>query len=358
MRGASEDWPCLRAGYYKDARGNGACTPCGAGKANANTASIAESACGVCDVNTFSLAGAVSCSACQSNSQSAQQSELESACECNAGYYGSTGPSCVACDPGSFKTTVENGACMECNAGDFLDATGSTTDLCEECLANTYSLAGAGTCTPCHANAVSDEKASGCTCAPGHDGTTTSGTCTACLAGNSPGPPCHESTLSHSTAWADTVAWVRSRGPAVTRCEELKGIWAFLRTFCTGRQGVRLCKAKSKHECPQEFDGLPFLRAGYYKNARGKGACTPCGAGKANADTASIAESACGVCDVNTYSLAGAGTCAPCHANAVSDAEASACICAPGYDDTTTSGTCTACLAGNSLGPPCLESLP
>ena len=153
---SSEGWPCLRAGYYKDARGDDACTPCGAGKANTDTASIAESACGVCDVNT-------------------------------------------------------------------------------------YSLAGAGTCAPCHANAVSDAAASACTCAPGYDGTTANGTCTACLAGNSLGPPCLESSPQHSTAWADTVAWVRSRGPAVTRCEELKGILAFLQTCCTGRQGVRLC---------------------------------------------------------------------------------------------------------------------
>ena len=154
-------------------------------------ASIAESACGVCDVNTYSLEGAVSCSSCQNNSQSAEQSELESACECNAGYYTSTGPSCVACDPGSFKTAVENGACTKCDAGDFLDATGSITDLCEGCLANSYSLAGAGTCTPCHANAESDAgsvTASACTCAPGYNGTTTSGTCTPCLAGKSPGP--------------------------------------------------------------------------------------------------------------------------------------------------------------------------
>ena len=191
MRGASDSWPFLRAGHYKDARGDGNCTACAAGKANAATESIAESACSVCEANFYSLEGAGSCSSCQSDSVSDAQSTLESACLCNAGFYGSAGPSCVACDPGSFKTAVENAPCTECAAGHFLDATGSTTDACEECPANEYSLAGAGTCTACHPNAESDavsESEAACTCAPGYDGTSIADTCKACLAGTSPGP--------------------------------------------------------------------------------------------------------------------------------------------------------------------------
>ena len=45
------------------------------------------------------------------------------------------------------------------------------------------------------------------------------------------------------------------------------------------------------------------MRAGNYKDARGDDACTACAAGKANADTTSIAEAACGNCLANTYSL-------------------------------------------------------
>ena len=171
-------------------RGNEACTKCNAGEFLNATGSITD-VCEGCLANTYSLAGAGTCSACHDNSQSDANSTSESACECNAGYYNSSGPSCVACDPGSFKTAVENSACTECDAGDFLNAAGSMTNLCEGCLANSFSLAGAGTCTSCHDNAESDAGSvteSACTCAPGYDGTTATGNCTACLAGNGLGP--------------------------------------------------------------------------------------------------------------------------------------------------------------------------
>jgi hypothetical protein len=192
----------LRAGSYKDASGDGACTVCVAGTANAATG---QSACGDCGVNTYSLQGAEICIGCQNNSQSSAVSTEQTACACNAGYDGSTGALCVACGAGSWKDAVANAACTACVAGKAnADTTSLLESACGDCGVNTYSLEGAETCIGCQNNSQSAEVStvqSACACNAGYDGST-SGTCTACLAGNSPGSLHPQLLPWNSACWA------------------------------------------------------------------------------------------------------------------------------------------------------------
>jgi hypothetical protein len=86
--------------------------------------------------------------------------------ECPAGTYSAAGASvCTDCEAGKFKEVAGvNIACDECEAGKFSELTGQTSSAtCIDCMAGTYSAAGASFCTDCEAGKYSAAGAAFCT---------------------------------------------------------------------------------------------------------------------------------------------------------------------------------------------------
>ena len=161
------------AGTYKTAADASACLLCAAGTYSNQTART--STCTQCNANQYSTAGASSCAACPTGSYSTAGSATCKACTqnshcsnttgatamtcssnqcvastCNKGYYLANG-TCVACPPGTYKTSAGSGgisSCTQCTAGTASSST-ARTSACDKCNANYYSTAGASSCAKC-----------------------------------------------------------------------------------------------------------------------------------------------------------------------------------------------------------------
>lgn len=70
---------------------------------------------------------------------------------CNAGYGTNTNDpdGCDQCVRGKYKDSLENVACTLCDAGKYLDAVGTSQDLCDDCQPGKYSHEGAAQCSDC-----------------------------------------------------------------------------------------------------------------------------------------------------------------------------------------------------------------
>ena len=66
------------------------CLECVAGKYSANSSAV----CVDCEAGKFSADNAGSCGSCTANSNSPTSSTVDTACICNAGYYGSGNTTC------------------------------------------------------------------------------------------------------------------------------------------------------------------------------------------------------------------------------------------------------------------------
>jgi hypothetical protein len=187
--------PCSAcvAGKYKGTTGSADCTNCGAGKYSATIAATTETTCLTCPGVSTSAQGSVSSSACQCNAgytgstcaacvagkyksvtgadscndcatgkYSATMAAIAEAacltcpgvstsstdrtsCQCNAGYTGTF--MCSACEAGTYKELAGNEACTNCVAGKFSTVAGGTTaSLCELCEMGKTSTAGSSSC--------------------------------------------------------------------------------------------------------------------------------------------------------------------------------------------------------------------
>ena len=174
-----------------------ACVDCAAGKFRADTSSTK---CTDCVAGKYSAAAAASCTDCPANAGTGTNtgSTAQTACGCNAGYYGNpTGAgsavTCTTCANGKYKvweagaTLVEK--CLDCAAGK--SGTG-TIASCTTCVAGKYSAAAAASCTDCPTNAgtgtnTGSTAQTACGCNAGYYGNPTGANtavdCTACANG-------------------------------------------------------------------------------------------------------------------------------------------------------------------------------
>lgn len=270
-------------------------------------------------------------------------------CVCNEGYAaGASWAPCVACLPGTYKTTAGDEVCNNCPGGSHQPASGATVciacnahsappihnaqpDLtvcvcnagftlatplataanpaCVGCAANTYKTsAGAHVCSGCGANAASPNASTspaGCLCNQGfagHSASTGPAVCSACAAGT----------------YKETVANVQ----------------------CV------LCPANMYSPSQSDAVGDCFCNAGYTPHA--DGACAACVPGTFKP----LAGSAlCEDCAADTYNPLYAQTvCRACYADAQSVQASTSqgqCQCNTGYAlRYPDSDACTACVAG------------
>lgn len=201
--GSSELWHCVpKSGFYGSGANLLAC-PANTLSSNADpaTATVAgtdvntclcvagyggtsSTACTPCAVGSYKYTIATTeCTPCPDNQSTLQEgSTSDTACECVAGYAGSSVPGCTACASSTYKETIGNVPCTDC--GSNMDSAVASTDAsqctcvagsvpsengCEFCAENTY--ASGSTCAACPVNTVSSAGSaseSACECIPGH----------------------------------------------------------------------------------------------------------------------------------------------------------------------------------------------
>ena len=134
--GVGESCAQCVAGTYKDTQENQACSDC---KANEYSSALGA------DTNT--------CQPCPANSNSPQQSTLQSDCVCNQGYSKGTNPdeTCTECVPGKYQTQ-DSSECVPCESGTFSGASAATSaESCVNCQ-----VAGGDICESCECRADRD----------------------------------------------------------------------------------------------------------------------------------------------------------------------------------------------------------
>ena len=274
--------PCAAcvAGKFKIDSGSGACIDCGSGKYSTTVGATSDV-----------------CQACPTNSDAPQASNEQTDCTCDAGFTGSDGGACTACEGGKYKSQSGNAPCSICPAGKYKAMAGANT-FCDNCEAGTWK-ASAGINLACdHCTAGKYQAASG-----------VNTFCEDCEAGK----------------YGD-----RDRLTGCTECPSSA-------TSPTGSTSQDQCVKKRCGTGMWGPDGGPCTPcpSGTYKDVIAPDttqiACMGCVPGKYSAE----GSDACTRCPEGTYSTVSLATssvvCSPCPDNANSPAGSAECRCNAGY---------------------------
>jgi hypothetical protein len=305
------------AGSYKSAVGIGTCTSCAVNEYSTTLAQVVPT-----------------CSSCPLNSKAPAGSDEATDCQCNAGYTGANGQACIACVPGTYKTTDGPDKCTLCGNNTFSPAVAATSSsVCLGCQTSSSSLMGS-------------TRQSDCKCLPGYITNNlgfANATCQVCSAGSF-------NAQLDATTCSSCGAGYRSSNPGAVSLEDC--VQCGVDTYSAA--GAAQCEI-----CPQNTfaPGLSKMLsdckclAGYYSAVTGQDGlvCSACEAGKHKARTGAVP---CTDCLVHQFSTATAatsnGTCVPCATNAVSVAgssDSSMCLCNLGFTGSNAAG-CAGCAAG------------
>jgi hypothetical protein len=193
-------------GTYRTSTGPDVCTECPAGTYSITLGATTAATCVACAVDTYSATmGATNsdmCLACPANTFSPSGSDELMDCKCLAGFTGSDGTECTACDVGTYKTATGQGTCTwcpletqsaaastlltdcRCNTGYTASQNGV---LCTACVAGSYkNTPGTGACSACPdftSSASASSLVTDCTCDAGYTAASDGVECTACIAG-------------------------------------------------------------------------------------------------------------------------------------------------------------------------------
>ncbi len=282
------------------------CTTCSAGY---YSSSATGRVCLACGAGTYSSSGSGSCTNCPTGSTSTSGSGY---CTCPAGYYFATTTTCVVCPDGSVNSASSTTlspvtTCTICGAGTY----SATNQQCYDCPQNTYSAAGAASCTACPTNSYNTGTTNAyCTCDIGNYFTQSAGNLVACM-------PCADGTMASSSTTQHPV----------TGC-----------TLCSAG-----CKsnAATGHTCVA-------CETGTYNTASGLSACIACPSGTTNSGTGNVD------CTCAAGKYFDNGACVYCSAGYSSAASTTSSLpqvtsctqCYPGYESNAgTNYICTACTA-------------
>jgi len=309
------------AGKYQDVTGQASCKSCPAGKYQDLTG---QTDCKDCDPGSYSNLDAATCTPCA------------------AGYYQDQAgkSSCIICPAGTYQPDTGKTSCIPCPAGTKNSLTGRTAlTVCTDCLAGTYSLEGAGTCTPCATGYYQPDigKTSCIECPVGKQRTTTGGAiCSDCPAGY----------------YADTIATSNCKACSAGTYQDL-----------TGQTGCKQCEV-AKYQSSTGQSTCIVCPAGTYEDTLGSPLCKNCPAGQFQDQTGQTAcklcdvgysqpltgKTACVICAAGTYQdLTGQANCKPCEAGKVQPLTGqTSCDECPiaYYQDQTGKTTCVICPAG------------
>ena len=285
--------PCVLCGpgKYKPSTGDSACTLCLAGQYSEIVGGLHANVCQECPTNTTSLPGSVTLPDCI----------------CRAGWTRQNGARCVLCEAGKYKNATGDGACSLCLPDQYLGTTGaSTATACQQCPANSKSLAGT-------------TKITACLCLPGTTGQNGS-LCVLCEAGKyKMDTGVSACTLCLPDQYSGTVG-----ASASDTCQNCS----------SNSASVEGSVARTACVCiPGTYTVLQE--------------CHPCAAGKFSQESSA---NVCQPCPVATFSNTTTSTictnCSTGRTSALASISVSACQCLPGSVDNGTA-TCHACGAGS-----------
>lgn len=297
------DCVACAAGSYKTTVGVGTCTNCAANEYSTTPAQVVST-----------------CSSCPLFSKAPAGSNEASDCQCNAGYSGANGQTCLACVQGTYKPSDGPSACTLCGNNTYSPAVAATAaSVCVPCQSNSRSLMGS-------------TRPGDCKCLRGYLTNNlgmANATCQMCTAGS------YNAQLDATTC-SSCGAGFKSSSPGAVSEEECIG--CDVNTYSAA--GAAQCDSCPINTfAPAKSDQLSdcTCNAGFVSNVLGQNgiACSACQAGKHKALTGA---SPCIDCLVNRYSTAVAATsdatCLSCTENAVSPVGSSAssqCLCDFGF---------------------------
>ena len=289
------------------------CKACGAGKYKSAISSNAD--CADCPRGTYSAGTAadstLTCKPCAQNSWTAASGSTDKVqCLCNLGYEGEDGGLCVACTPGSYKSTVGSAPCALCPASSFSSQAGAASAAtCRACAPNSQSSAGSVSNTDCR-------------CLSGYSGAL-GGPCVACppgsykkLAGTESCTQCPEDFFSTELGAISANA-----------CREcpLNSVSPW------GSSGETDCRCARGFFGPNGGPCTPCA-PGSFSSVPGSLKCDLCASGKYSEATRATAESSCKLCAA--YSISPQGS-----------SSKSRCLCLDDFEGRD-GGPCTACTPG------------
>ena len=337
--GGSSECASCETGKYSTLVGATACTDCGAGKYSASTSESAASVCADCGAGKYSaVVGATTSSTCITCTTFAITNYPGSTsindCFCLAGYTvinnANISSGCKACTVNTYRVgSATHSPCTECPTFSTSPVASTSVDDCipdagyimnittwplttAPCVAGTYSLYRATTCTACPVNSTSPVLSSvlaNCTCNAGFSGPN-GGLCSACVSGK------YKAAAGSATCTSCGAGRYSAAGASVcANCTAgfTSPVQSSSSAFC---YFLEPCGAGSSGP-----NGGPCVLCslGYYKNTTGSAACVAC-----------VGAALTG----GTYSdTAGAANCTECPANAVSAnlSASTSCVCTKGY---------------------------
>ncbi len=364
---------------------DGVCTLCSAGKFK-DVAGDHE--CSLCSTGTFSGVGAFECSPCQRGSFADIEGEAVCApcpqntttefegansrqlCICDLGFHHNFSSDCIACEPGTYNDKLHHHSCSLCDAGKYLDMyAANSSEHCEVCPANFYSLAGSHECEACPFNGTSPAGSGSvrkCTCPTGAEGDG-SGSCW-CAAGFM------RTGQNIPLCMVCAVGQFCSGGDHNESCECVPGFYCPAGStssmgtecpvgyFCTGQTADKQVCTLLGHHCPSGSAAELACGEGTYSDEPGEALCKACSANSVSVVAATNVTDckcndgytgpdggSCSPCGQGKFkNVTGSGSCTSCDANAnspVASPSSSSCLCNAGYTGPD-GGSCSACEQG------------
>ena len=275
-KSGSGDCVQCSTGYAKAASGNGACIPCKAWE-ETNAKRVA---CNNCSSARYALNRV-----CVQLPSFSQSTSVGNSYECLAGYTKDGTGNCLRCNPGSYKATAGNRACITCEKWE--ESLANRTG-CTNCSAVRYSLNNMCTKLPAFSRAIALGNDYECLAGFAKDG---SGNCIRCLAGS---------------------AKSSAGNGACTKCQPAQEPNA-KRTGCRNCSASRyslsnVCTKTPGHSQPTSTGDDYECKAGYTKD--GTGNCNLCAIGKAKANVGNFK---CSGCNVSAEAFANRSACVECN---------------------------------------------
>ena len=333
------------------------CNECSAG----NFSSIAgQSACGICQVGTYSFGGASACHNCYPGTYT-NITQSSNCTLCEAGLSSNeSAEECFPCDPGTYTFKRGTPACLKCALGKFNPSSG--VSFCLQCDVDWYQdKAGQTACTNCPDRMATafpgSTSVNDCLslCSPGEYGETLPG-------GTLSIQPCDRCIPGYFASERGMTSCVACAGGYFTyfnasmNCSACPGgsFSTSASTVCTicARGTFSLVNSSTCTECASgkfsvgggNVTACTSCEAGFQQNSTGKSVCTVCPSGTASASGSAF----CLDCGPGTYSQAQSPQCFNCSGGYFSGVNGlSMCdACSPGTYSEIGASTCIDCRPG------------
>ena len=214
--------------------------------------------------------------------------------DCPVGFYSDAlgASSCALCPPGKYADATGHAVCTNCLHGQYSTVVGATSDVCQDCPAQSYSGDGSNVIT-------------NCTCNQGYTGPDGSN-CKECIAGTWKALNGSSSCIlcasgKYSSETGGITESTCTDCPATTYSGDGSG----LLTNCTCNRGYTGDDGTDCIECI----------AGTWKALNGSSSCILCVSGKYSNKTAEISEATCDDCPAQSYSGDGSNVITNCTCN-------------------------------------------